>query len=233
MTIPSVIRNLSGGIIVSCQAEDGNPLADTAIMSRMAQAAEKGGAVGIRTNGPAYVAAIRQRVSVPVIGLYKREYEDSDVYITPTWREAQQIIAAGAHIVALDSTKRPRPYGESLPDIIHRIHQAGCLVMADVSTYEEGVYAERCGADLVATTLSGYTDYSTQRVEPDVDLVFRLAESLSCPVVAEGRYFELRDVQRAKQHGAYAIVIGTAITNPWKTTKRFVEVLQHREAQGE
>lgn len=217
-----VLEALRGGLIVSCQAAGENPLTGADMMAKMARAAEMGGAVGIRANGPEDVRAIRAAVDLPVIGLYKQDHPGFDVYITPTWSAAGEVIEAGAEIVALDGTERPRPGGETLKDLIERIHGAGRLVMADISTLEEGVRAAELGADLVGTTLSGYTPYSPQQEGPDLALVEALARKIAVPVIAEGRYWTPEDVNAALERGAFAVVVGTAITNPWKITERFV-----------
>lgn len=221
-----IIEAIQGGLIVSCQAAGENPLTGAHYMAAMAKAAAMGGAVGIRTNGPDCVREIRAAVDLPIIGLYKQDHEGYDVYITPTWASAEEIIAVGADIIALDATPRPRPNGEELAELIEQIHAAGRLVMADVSTFDEGVAAARLGADLVGTTLSGYTPYSPQQEEPDFALVESLAKAVSVPVIAEGRYFTPEEVNRALELGAHAVVVGTAITNPWKTTERFVRKLR-------
>lgn len=220
---------LSGGLIVSCQAAGENPLTGADIMAKMAKAAQMGGAVGIRANGPADVRAIREAVELPIIGLYKQDHPGSDVYITPTWESAKEIIEAGAEIIALDGTARTRPGGETLAELIRKIHDAGRLVMADISTLEEGVQAAELGADLVGTTLSGYTPYSPQQEGPDFELVGALAAQIKAPVIAEGRYFTPEEVNKALELGAFAVVVGTAITNPWKTTERFVSKLVRKE----
>lgn len=223
-----ILARIEGGLIVSCQAAGENPLTGAHFMAAMARAAAMGGAVGIRTNGPDCVRAIREAVDLPLIGLYKQDHPGYDVYITPTWDAAQPIIEAGADIIAVDATLRPRPKGETLAGLIERIHAAGKLVMADISTLEEGIEAARLGADLVGTTLSGYTPYSPQQEEPDFELVRALARAVSVPVIAEGRYFTPEEVNRALELGAYAVVVGTAITNPWKITERFVRKLRRR-----
>lgn len=225
-----MLMTIAGGLIVSCQAAGENPLTGAHFMSAMAEAAVMGGAVGIRANGPDCVGAIRERVTGPIIGLYKQEHPGSDVYITPTWDSAREIIGAGADIVAIDATPRPRPDGEDLADLIRKIHAAGKLVMADISTFDEGVQAARLGADLVGTTLSGYTPYSPQHSGPDFTLIEQLAKQPGVNVIAEGRFFAPEEVNKAIELGAHAVVVGTAITNPWKTTERFVSMMPRRDS---
>lgn len=218
-----LIRSLQSGLIVSCQALPHEPLHGAPIMARMARAAHEGGAVGIRANGPDDVRAIREVVTLPLIGLFKDGTEG--VYITPTLAHARAIIEAGADIIALDATPRPRPNGERLEQIIAAIHALGRLVMADISTVDEGCAAEAAGADLISTTLSGYTPYSPQRSDPDLDLVQRLVGRVQLPVIAEGRIATPAHLVAAFQAGAYAVVVGGAITRPQMITRTFVDAI--------
>lgn len=217
-------KRLPRGLVVSCQALEGEPLHGPHFMAAMAKAAVMGGAVALRVNGPEDIRAVRQSVQVPIIGLYKAKIEGFDVFITPTFEHARMVKEAGADVVALDATKRGRPDGLSLPQTIARIHEElGIEVMADVSTLKEGVAASQAGADYVATTLSGYTPYSRQSQDPDLALVRQLAEAVNTPVVAEGRFWTPREVMDAIRQGAYGIVVGTAITRPQEITKRFAK----------
>lgn len=211
-------------LVVSCQARADNPLHGAAFMAAMARASVQGGAAGIRANGTADVAAIRSAVDVPVIGILKRWDAGWPVYITPDFGSAAAIAAAGAHVVALDATPRPRN-GESLDVLIPRIRtKLGIPVMADVATLEDGLHAAALGADCVATTLSGYTEETKHRAArgPDLELVGALAEALNIPVIAEGRFSHPDQVTAALQRGAHAVVVGTAITNPREITRGFV-----------
>lgn len=208
-------------LIVSCQARDDNPLHGPHFMAAMAEAAVQGGAGGIRANGPDDVRAIRERVSLPIIGLYKRVLPGSEVYITPTLKEARAVAEAGADVIALDATLRPRP-GLSAAGLIQAVREElGRSVLADIATLEEGVAAAQAGADYVATTLSGYTAEAPMMEGPDFALLEALAKALDRPVVAEGRFWTPQDVERAFALGAAAVVVGTAITNPREITKRF------------
>ncbi len=216
-----IIERLRGGLIVSCQALEDEPLHGAEIMARMALAAWQGGAVGIRANSPEDIRAIRALVPLPLIGLYKDGTEG--VYITPTLDHARAVADAGADIVALDATPRPRPKGEQLAAIIAAIHaECGKPVLADISTVDEGLAAVAAGADLVSTTLSGYTPYSPQQVGPDLDLVRALAARLSVPVIAEGRIRTPAEARAALDAGAFAVVVGGAITRPQSITASFV-----------
>jgi N-acylglucosamine-6-phosphate 2-epimerase len=219
------LRNLKGGIIVSCQARKGDPLDKPEIMAAMAQSVEMEGVVGIRANGEANIRAIRSVTSLPIIGINKIWLAGYSVYITPTLESAGTIVEAGADIVALDATLRERPDGVSLSQLIDYIHgKLQKLVMADVSTFEEGLNAEKIGADLVATTLSGYTSYSRQSDKVDMELIRKLAANLKIPVIAEGKIVEPKEVKASFAAGAFAVVIGKAITRPQDIVKRFVEI---------
>ncbi|TDW18273.1 N-acetylmannosamine-6-phosphate 2-epimerase [Kribbella kalugense] len=211
----------SGTLVVSCQAGPENPLYGPSSMALMAQAAEAGGAGAIRANGPEDIAAIRAVTDLPIIGLHKLG-DPAGVFITPTYESAAGIVAAGADLVALDATLRPRPDGQRVDRLIARIHrELGVPVMADVDSLEAGLAARDAGADLVATTLSGYTNGRTP-TGPDVELVRQLAAKLDCPVVAEGRIRTPEDVRAMCDAGAYAVVVGHAITNPMDLTARLV-----------
>jgi len=192
-------------------------------MAAMAAAALAGGAAAIRANGGADIAAIRAICTRPLIGLIKRWSDETPVYITPDFAAAREAAMAGADIIALDATARPR--GKSAPSpavLIGRIKQElGRQVLADIATCDEGEGAARAGADYVATTLAGYTGASAPMEGPDLTLVAALAERLSVPVIAEGRFHTPDQVALAFAAGAHAVVVGTAITNPREITRRF------------
>lgn len=225
--MPDILTAIRGGLIVSCQAKPGSPLRSPEIMAAMARAASIGGARGIRANTPEDVAAIRAAVGLPLIGLWKQDIPGFDVYITPTLAAARAIAAAGADIVALDATLRPHPEGLDAAGLIKAVKGAlRVLVMADISTLEEGIAAARAGADIVSTTLSGYTPYSPQIKGPDLELVVALSRAVSIPVIAEGRISTPAEARRALDLGAYAVVVGTAITAPDAITAHFVRALR-------
>ncbi len=224
MDIGALVEQIRGGLIVSCQALPDEPLYGAEIMARMAVAAHQGGARAIRANTPADIAAIRARVDLPLIGLYKADIPGYPVYITPTLAHAQAVAAAGTDVIAIDATARPRPEPGSLADFIATIHATtDCLVLADIATLEEGVAAEAAGADLISTTMSGYTAESPQQREPDLELVSRLNERVAIPILAEGRYRLPEQVRTALASGATAVVVGGAITRPQAITEWFVE----------
>lgn len=191
-------------------------------MGAMALAARDGGAVAIRANGPLDIAAVKA-AGLPIIGIHKVFSEDYPVYITPDFAAAAAIVEAGAEVVALDCTERSR-HGEHPSIIIRRIRdELGAEIFADISTVEEGLKAADWGATYVATTLSGYTEYTQPKpVDPDYPLLETLATKLTIPVIAEGRYNTPTLVQRAFSAGAHAVVVGTMITNPREITRSFV-----------
>ncbi len=229
MNSSDTLANMRGGLIVSCQARGDNPLRGSVYMVAMAQAAVMGGAVAIRAEGTEDIREIRASVSVPVIGLLKVDYPDSPVYITPTWRELAAVLDSGAQVVAVDATARPRPGGlgpDILPAFVERIHSAQRLAMADISTVDEARMAEEAGFDLIATTLSGYTPYSPQQTAPDVHLIEQCVAACQRPIVAEGRIWDPTLAAKALNLGAFAVTVGTAITDPRKITARFVAAMQ-------
>ncbi|MEU8624705.1 N-acetylmannosamine-6-phosphate 2-epimerase [Streptomyces sp. NPDC048669] len=220
MTAQKLAAFLQGKLIVSCQAPPGDPMRETATLVRLAQSAVAGGGAAIRANEPAVVAAIVEAVDLPVIGLWKDG--DIGVYITPTVRHALAVAEAGAAVVAADATDRPRPDGSTFAELVEAVHAAGALVMADVSTLEEGVAAARLGADFVSTTLSGYVPGTPKQTGPDLDLVAALSAAIDVPVVAEGRINTPDEAAEALRRGAHSVVVGTAITAPTALTARFV-----------
>ena len=217
------LARLRGRLIVSCQAPVTSPLHDPYVIARIALAAERCGAGGVRIDTPAHIAETRAICTVPVIGLHKQMHEGSQVYITPTCAAAAGVVEAGADIVAVDATARPRPHGERLVDIIGIIHDHGRLVMADVSTEAEGLAAVDLGADLIATTMAGYAGEPPRHPGPDLELVQRLASATRVPVVCEGRIRSASDLREAFGAGAYAAVVGGAITGVDALVRYFVE----------
>jgi putative N-acetylmannosamine-6-phosphate epimerase/predicted NBD/HSP70 family sugar kinase len=208
-------------VIASAQASPGSPLDDPEILVRLAEASLGQGVKVIRSQGLGPIWMIKQTLGVPVIGLIKEAYPGSEVYITPTRKEVEELIQTGCEVIALDATRRPRPGGEKLADLVQIAKQAGRLVMADCDGLDSARYAIECGADLIGTTLSGYTAESRTTDGPDLDLVRDLLE-LGHPVIAEGRYQEPWQAQAALGIGATAVVIGGALNDPVKQTARFV-----------
>jgi N-acylglucosamine-6-phosphate 2-epimerase len=223
----ALLLALPRGVIVSCQAYEGEPLFGASIMAAMARAALAGGAAGIRANSPTDIAAIRASTDRLLIGLYKQHSPDSPVYITPTRAAAAAVAQAGCDIVAVDATGRPRPHGETLADLIRYIHEVlHKPVLADVSCVDDAVLAEHLGADVLSTTLAGYTEHGRPALDgPDLHFVDMLVRHSRLPVVAEGRYRDPNDVAHAFRLGAHAVVIGGAITRPQDITRRFVQAV--------
>ena len=227
-TWSQILVSLRGGLIVSCQAPTGAPTDSPEILAAFARSAEIAGAVGIRANYPRNVEAIATAVKLPIIGILKREVPGFEVYITPEYKDAEEIAAAGAHIIALDATDRPRPGAHRFSELVKRIHdELGLAVMADISSFEEGIQAAESGADLVATTMSGYTAYTVEKLAqgPDIDLVRRLASESSAPIICEGRIHNPAQAREALGAGAHAVVVGTAITAPIWITQQYTKAM--------
>lgn len=217
----SILESIHGGVVVSCQAGPESPLNSPATIAALAASAERGGAVGFRIDGPDNVAAVRAVSALPILGINKRHRDGFEVFITATFDDALAVVRAGADLVALDGTSRPRPDGVQLVDLVRRVREECRVpVMADVSTAEEGRTAAAAGCDLVATTLAGYTPYSGDRDVPAFDIVEALAAE-GVRVVVEGRIWTVEDVRRCFDAGAFAVVIGSAITVPEFITRRF------------
>ncbi|MPQ42669.1 N-acetylmannosamine-6-phosphate 2-epimerase [Clostridium tarantellae] len=221
-----MLNKIKGKLIVSCQALEDEPLHSSFVMGKMAQAAKEGGAVAIRAQGVEDIIEIKKITKLPVIGIIKKNYNDSSIYITPTKKEVDELLATKCEMIALDCTNRERPNKESLKDLIDYIHEHNVLVMADISTFEEGVQAEKLGADCVSTTLSGYTDYSKKLEGPDLTLISELKETLKIPVIGEGRINTPEELLQAFNSGAYSCVVGGAITRPQLITKKFTNIIK-------
>ena len=218
-----VLDQLKGKLIVSCQALPDEPLHSSYIMSRMAVAAKQGGAAGIRAQSVEDINAIMDVCDLPMIGIIKRNYPDSDIYITATKKEVAELLTTKCQIIALDATDRPRPNGEKTEDLVAQIHEAGRLAMADCSTYEECVKAQEIGFAMVSTTLCGYTPYSKKLDGPNFELLKKCADTLTVPVIAEGKINSPEDLRRVYQEcGVFTAVVGGAITRPQQITARFV-----------
>jgi N-acylglucosamine-6-phosphate 2-epimerase len=222
LQIENLKSKLKNGLIVSCQAAANSPLAKPEIIAAFALTAEQNGAIGVRIDSPEHIRAVKKSVSVPIIGIYKIITAESEVYITPTFESAKQVSEAGADIIAIDATFRSRLNGEDLTELVEKIHnELGLPIMADVATFEEGLNAKKIGCDFVGTTLSGYTQETKHIIEPDFNLVRKLS-SLSIPTICEGRLRKPVDVKRAFDCGAFAVVVGNAITGIDNLTKQFV-----------
>lgn len=220
----SLIKNLKGKLIISCQANETEPLYSPEALLSMARASVEGGAYALRASTPLPIRYMKSFFDIPVIGLYKAVYPDSEVYITPTTKEVDAIAVSGAEIIAVDATLRKRPNNETLETILRRIHNKhNLLAMADISTFEEAINAQKLGFDLIGTTLSGYTNYSKQSEEPDFDLLEKMIKTINTPIIMEGKIWTPEQLEKAFKLGAYAVVIGSAVTRPQLITKRFHE----------
>ena len=223
-----ILDTIRGGLIVSCQALENEPLHSSYIMQRMAVAAMYGGAVGIRANSVSDILEIRKEVKLPVIGIIKRVYDDSDVYITPSMKEVDELMTVRPEIIALDATKRMRPGKRSLEDFFAEVRAKypEQIFMADCSTLEEGLNAAKIGFDILGTTLSGYTSCSKGSELPNMELIQQLVESGEKPVIAEGGIWTPEQLKHILGTGVLAAVVGTAITRPMEITKRFVNAIE-------
>ena len=221
------INRLKNKIIVSCQAMPNEPFYNEMCMIAMMKSVIKGGAGALRVAGTRDVKNAKGLFDVPIIGLTKPETIPPNwkeiVYITPSIKDVLDLIKAGADIIAFDGTKRPHQ-DCTVEDIIKYIHINKRIAMADISTFEEGIFAANAGADIISTTLSGYTQNSPNETEePDFELLEKLVQNLSTPIVLEGRIWTTQHVQKAFEIGAHCVVIGSAITRPQLITKRFVQ----------
>ena len=231
----SIIQALQGGLIVSCQAPAESPMHQPEVIAAMAEAAVNQGAIAIRLDTPAHVKAVRQKISLPIIGLWKQQIPGFEVYITPQFDHAAAIAQAGSDIIAIDATARSRPNQETVATLIERIHtELGKLVMADVDTLAAAIAAADAGADLIGTTLYGYTAETQHLRPPGFDLLAELVKNLQVPIICEGGIASPQMAKHALDLGAYAVVVGTAITGIDLQVKAYATALsnQHSVARG-
>lgn len=223
------VESLKGKLIVSCQALPHEPLHSSFIMGRMALAAKEGGAYGIRANTKEDIAEIKARVDLPVIGIVKRDYEDSKVYITPTMKEINELMEVRPDIIALDATHSLRPGGRTLDEFYREIRKSypEQLLMADCSTVEEALHADQLGFDFIGTTLVGYTDQSRDlKIESnDFEIIRQIVAKVKHRVIAEGNINTPEKAKRVIELGAFSVVVGSIITRPQLITKSFAEAL--------
>ncbi|MCI9060082.1 MAG: N-acetylmannosamine-6-phosphate 2-epimerase [Lachnospiraceae bacterium] len=227
-----LFQKIKGKIIVSCQAVPGEPLyvEEKSIMYLMARAAKQAGTPAIRTSSIRDVVAIKEETGLPVIGLVKVQYEGFESYITPTMKEVDDLAEAGSDIIALDCTNQKRGDGKTVSEFITEVREKypEAILMADISTYEEGVNAWKLGMDLVGTTMSGYTGYTQKTDGPDYELVRKLSETIDVPVIGEGRVHSPEQAVKMLETGAFAVVVGGAITRPLEIAQRFMKAVEGR-----
>ena len=223
------IKNLKGKLIVSCQALPEEPLHSSFIMGRMALAAKVGGASGIRANTKEDIKEIQTQVELPIIGIVKRDYGDSEIYITPTMKEVDELMEVKPEIIAMDATSSTRPEGKTLDEFFHEVKKKypNQLFMADCSTVEEAVYADALGFDFIGTTMVGYTKQSEgdKIEENDFEILRTIVSKVKHKVIAEGNINTPEKAKRVLELGAYSVVVGSIITRPQLITKSFVEVI--------
>lgn len=220
-----VLRQLHRGLIVSVQAPQGSALDDPAAIAAIAAAACEAGAAGVRIQSVAHLEAVRSRLTLPIVGLVKREYAGFEPYITPTLGEVRAILATGVQVVAFDATDRVRPDGSTPRRIVEAIRRGGALAMADCATESDGRRACEAGADIIATTLCGYTNETRGAALPALELVRALA-TFGTFVVCEGGIAQPESGRAALDAGANAIVVGTAITGVARRTQAFADALR-------
>ena len=223
-----ILESLKGGLIVSCQVQHDDPIYSEEMPVKMAEAAQWAGAVGIRANSPEQIRAIREAVDLPIIGLYKIWQEGTDVFITPTLEAAKQVYEAGADIIALDCTEqmiKGREAYHLLPEVKEALPEA--IIFADVSTYEEAKRALELGADVIGPTLYGYTRQTKDIEQPDLREFARMCRDFGnqAYLIMEGHIYTPEDAIKCLYLGAHAVVVGSAITRPHLTAKRFVDLI--------
>ena len=224
------LEQLKGHLIVSCQALPHEPLHSSFIMGRMALAAKEGGAYGIRANTKEDIAEIQNNVDLPIIGIVKRDYNDSNVYITPTMKEIDELMEVNPEIIAIDATISLRPNNITLDEFYHQIREKypNQKLMADCSTVEEALHADQLGFDFIATTLVGYTEQSkNDKIDAnDFEIIRTILEQVSHPVIAEGNINTPEKAKRVIQLGCFSVVVGSIITRPQLITKSFTKALE-------
>ncbi len=231
-----IINAIQGGLVVSCQALENEPLHSSFIMGRMALAASQGGAVAIRSNSVSDITEIKKNVDLPIIGIIKVDYEDSEVYITPTMKEVDELMQAGPDIIALDATDRIRPQGLTLDELFAAIKEKypEQLLMADCSTIEEALHADKLGFDFIGTTMVGYTEASKEdKIDADDFYILReIISKASHKVICEGNIDTPEKAAHVLELGAHCVVVGGAITRPQLITKKFTNKINELKKES-
>jgi N-acylglucosamine-6-phosphate 2-epimerase len=219
-----IFQSFRNSIVVSCIPESGDPTYNSEFIAIMAYAARAGGARAIRLNGPEDISAVKAKIDLPIIGYFKANYPGFSVSITPTISHAEMVAAAGADIIELDASQLPHPEGMLVEELIRQVkRRTGKPVIADVSTPMEGILAANMGADAVMTALAGYTNFSMAELGPDFNLIASLSKRLHIPLLAHGRIQTPELARKVLELGAFAVVVGSAITRPQLITERFVQ----------
>lgn len=233
MTDIEEISSIKGKLIVSCQALPDEPLHSSFIMGKMAKAAKQGGAKGIRANTSEDIKEIKNEVDLPVIGIVKKDYKDSKVYITPTMDEIDDLVSTNVEIIAMDATKDLRPGGIGIDEFFKEVKKKypNQLFMADCSTVDEAINADKLGFDFIGTTLVGYTDQSkNDKIEENDFKIFRdIIKNVDNKVIAEGNINTPEKAKRVLELGAYSVVVGSIITRPQVITKNFTDKINELE----
>lgn len=223
-----LIASLKNGLIVSCQTDGDGPLDPSSMRAAYAVAAEEGGAIAVRIGGADHITVVRRSTDLPIIGFTEGTFTDGWTCITPEMKDIEALITAGADIIALDATPRRRPNGIDGIEFFESVRSNYDLpLIADIATFEEGIRAAEMGADALATTLAGFTEYTrhASEQEPDLQLIEELARAVQIPVIAQGRIWTPQQAKDALDRGAFAVVAGSAITRPKVITRRFVDAM--------
>lgn len=229
-SLNEILELTKGSIIVSCQALPSEPMycEEMSLMPYFAKAAQQAGSKVIRTSSVRDVIAIKEKTGMPVIGLIKRNYEGFESYITPTMREIDELVEAESDVIALDCTFVKRGDGKTINEFLAEIRAKypDIVLMADISTFEEGINAWKCGVDIVGTTMNGYTPHTVKTDGPNYELAAQLAEALPIPVIGEGRIHYPDQARKMLQLGVHAVVVGGAITRPLEIAQRFYKAIE-------
>lgn len=225
LTKEQILAQIKNGLIASCQPVDDGPMDHPEIVAAMAAASVAGGAAGLRIEGIENLKAARKVVDVPIVGIVKRDLPDSPVRISPFLQDIEDLYNAGADIIAFDGTHRVRP--TDIDVLVKRIQELGVMSMADCSNFEEGMYCQKLGVDIIGTTMSGYTGGETPK-DPDVKFLRDLVEA-GCTVMAEGRYNTPELAAMAIENGAHAVTVGSALTRLEHIVSWFVTAIDNRK----